>query len=101
MNVVSTKTINAYCKKYPEASNALRKWNRDIEKASFENFNQLKEVYGNASLVGDNRVIFNVVGNHFRLIVRVSFLHKNMMVKWFGAHEEYDKINPTTVSFDE
>ncbi|MDF7820743.1 type II toxin-antitoxin system HigB family toxin [Runella sp. MFBS21] len=98
-NILSTKTLNHYILIYPEAANALRKLYKEIEKSDFENFNELKTVYGNASIVGDNRVIFNILGNKYRLIVRVNFQHKRMMIKWFGTHQEYDKIDANTIEY--
>ena len=63
----------------------------------FKNFNELKKVYGNASLVGDERVVFNIMGNKYRLIVRIVFDFKAIQIKWFGTHSEYDKIDVVTV----
>ena len=65
----------------------------------FQNFNELKKVYGNASLVADDRVIFNIMGNKYRLVVRIVFEFKAIQIKWFGTHTEYDKIDVTSVQF--
>jgi mRNA interferase HigB len=65
----------------------------------FKNFNELKKVYGNASLIADDRVVFNIMGNKYRLAVRMVFEFKAIQVKWFGTHAEYDKINVTTVQY--
>jgi mRNA interferase HigB len=59
----------------------------------------LKRVYGNASLIGDERVIFNIMGNKFRLLVRVSFDFKAIQIKWFGTHAEYDRIDVKKIKF--
>jgi len=98
-NILSTKALNNYIKKYPESIDALRKLYKELEKSDFDNFNELKAVYGNASIVGDNRIIFNVVGNKYRLIIRVNFQHKRMMIKWFDTHQEYDKIDANTIEY--
>ena len=71
----------------------------ELEKANFKNFNELKKVYGNASLVGDDRVVFNIMGNKFRLVVRIVFEYKAIQVKWFGTHTEYDKIDVESIIF--
>jgi mRNA interferase HigB len=60
----------------------------------------LKAVYGNASIVANNRVIFNIKGNDFRLVVSVNFKQLAAYVIWFGTHKEYDKIQPETIDFD-
>jgi mRNA interferase HigB len=96
-NIITSRTINEYCEKYPEATQALRKWYSDFSKTDFSSTNELKSVYRNASIVGDNRVVFNIGGNKYRLVVRVSYLYKAVMIKWFGIHQEYDKIDVTTV----
>lgn len=98
-NIIANRTLNAYIDKYPEAGNALRKLYHELQQADFQSFNELKAVYGNASIVGDNRIIFNVVGNKYRLIVRVSFFHKRMLIKWFGTHQDYDKIDAATIEY--
>lgn len=67
--------------------------------AEYGSFQALKTDYGNASLVGDDRVVFNIMGNHYRLVVRLSFEYKAVQMKWFGTHAEYDKIDVKTVKY--
>ena len=98
-NIITRKTLLEYCKKYPSASTALQEWYHELVKADFKNFNDLKKVYGNASLVADDRVVFNIMGNHYRLVVRIVFEFKAIQIKWFGTHAEYDKINVSNVKF--
>lgn len=81
------------------ASVALQEWYHELVQCSFSNFNQLKKVYGNASFVADDRVVFNIMGNKYRLVVRISFEFKAIQIKWFGTHAAYDKINVTVVQF--
>jgi mRNA interferase HigB len=88
-----------YCKKYPEAGTALQEWYYELLKADYANFNELKKVYGNASLVGDDRVVFNILGNKFRLVVRMVFEYNTIQMKWFGTHAENDKIDVKLVRF--
>ena len=98
-NIIARKTLLEYCKKYPQAKNALLEWYSELVKSDFKTFNELKKIYGNASLVGDDRVVFNIAGNHFRLVVRIAFEYKAIQVKWFGTHAEYDKINVTSIKY--
>lgn len=93
MHIITTRRINQYADKYPDAAESLQTWVRVVEKANWSNMNDLKKDYPSADMVGDDRFIFNIRGNNYRLIVRISFLYKNMMVKWFGTHREYDKID--------
>lgn len=96
-NIITRKTLLAYSEKYPPAKNALYEWYHELVKSDFKNFNELKAVYGSASLVGDDRIIFNIMGNKYRLVVRIVFEYKAIQIKWFGTHKEYDKINVSTI----
>ena len=98
-NVIARKTLLDYCKRYPLASLALQEWYHELVQCDFKNFNDLKKVYGNSSLVADDRVVFNIMGNKFRLVVRIVFEFKAIQIKWFGTHEEYDKIDITRTNF--
>lgn len=84
---------------YPNASNALYDWYEKFRKLEINSFNELKSIYGNASIIKDDRVVFNIMGNKFRLVVRVVFEYKAVQIKWFGTHSEYDKIDVDTVIF--
>ncbi|GAB4028169.1 type II toxin-antitoxin system HigB family toxin [Spirosoma koreense] len=98
-NIIARRTLLDYCKLYPQAANALRQWYAELQEKEFTNFNELKAVYGNASLIADDRVVFNIMGNKFRLVVRVVFSYKTIQIKWFGTHAEYDKIDVATVQY--
>jgi len=99
MNIINRKTIIYYTKKYPVAKNQLLIWYNEILKQDFENFNELKEMYGNASIVNSQRVVFNIKGNDFRLIVSINFRRSACYTIWFGTHKEYDKINAGTIPY--
>ena len=88
-----------YAKRYPLATVALFEWYHELILADFKNFNELKTVYGNASLVSDDRVVFNIMGNRYRLVVRMVFEFKAIQIKWFGTHEEYDRITVAAIPF--
>ncbi len=98
-NIITRKTLLEYCKKHPEAAVALQNWYYELLKSNAKNFNELKKVYGNASLVGDDRVVFNILGNKYRLVVRIVFEFKAIQIKWFGTHKEYDKIDVSIISY--
>lgn len=100
MNIIAKGTINYYVEKYPLARTALISWYYAFEKASFKSFNELKDVYRNASIVANTRVIFNIKGNDFRLLVSVNFKKQAAFIIWFGTHTEYDKINVEAIAFD-
>jgi mRNA interferase HigB len=78
---------------------ALFAWYHELVISEFKSFNDLKKVYGNVSLVSDDRVVFNIMGNKYRLVVRMVFEFKAIQIKWFGTHSEYDKIDVTTIQY--
>jgi mRNA interferase HigB len=78
---------------------ALFAWYHELVISEFKSFNDLKKVYGNVSLVSDDRVVFNIMGNKYRLVVRMVFEFKATQIKWFGTHSEYDKIDVTTIQY--
>ncbi|MCE7072861.1 MULTISPECIES: type II toxin-antitoxin system HigB family toxin [Dyadobacter] len=98
-NIIARKTLLAYCVTYPQASNALREWYEEIVNAEFSSFQELKAVFAKASLVGDDRVVFNIMGNHYRLVVRIVFEYKTIQIKWFGSHSEYDKVDVKSIKY--
>ncbi len=97
-NIINRKRILWYCAQYPEAQKALLEWYHELLTSEFQSFQDLKKEYGNASIVGDDRVVFNIMGNKFRLVVRILFRYRAIQVKWFGTHAEYDKIDVTRIN---
>ena len=81
------------------ASLVLQEWYHELIQCDIKNFNELKLVYANASLVADDRVVFNIMGNKYRLVVRIVFQFKAIQIKWFGTHAEYDEVDVITTNF--
>lgn len=100
MNIIAKRAILYYIDKYPQARTSLLAWYNEFLKQEFHHFNELKAVYRNASIVANNRVIFNIKGNDYRLIAAVNFKQLATYIIWFGTHKEYDKINAETIAFD-
>lgn len=93
MNVISKKTLILFYEKYPQAKTPLEVWHSDVRKAQWESPDQIKRDYASASFLRDNRVVFNIKGNNYRLIVHIDYKRKIVRVKFIGTHSEYDKIN--------
>ncbi len=99
-NIIARRTLLDYCKRYPAAASALQQWYAELSGQEFATFNELKAVYGSVSIVADDRAVFNIMGNKYRLVVRMVFDYKTIQIKWFGTHAEYDKIDVTTVQHE-
>jgi mRNA interferase HigB len=74
----------------------LKAWYQEARKATWKNSNEVKGQYRNASIVGNNRVVFNICGNKYRLVVKINYEEQWMFVRFVGNHKEYDKIEDIT-----
>ncbi|TFF35914.1 type II toxin-antitoxin system HigB family toxin [Mucilaginibacter psychrotolerans] len=99
MRVIAIKTLKDYITEFPQAEQALLSWHEEVAAASWDNPNELKAQYRNASVLNEKRLVFNIHGNSYRLIVDIEYRLKIVFVVWFGTHKQYDKINAKTVSY--
>ena len=99
MRVIAKSRLRQYwhISRYRVAEQSLRAWYDEISKGSWKNFNELKSDYPGASIVGNGRVVFNIHGSAFRLIVKFEFRMNAVFIRFFGTHKEYDKINAAEV----
>lgn len=99
MRVIAIKTLKDYSVNYPQAEQALLSWFEESSVASWNSPNELKLQYRNASILTNKRVIFNIHGNSYRLIVDIEYRLKIVFVVWFGTHKQYDRIDAKTVGY--
>jgi mRNA interferase HigB len=91
MELLGRKILNDFKEKHPDAKSDLESWEEEIKDADWDNPHQLKERYPKATLLGKQRVVFNICWNRFRLLVAVAYKAKTMLVQKIGTHKEYDK----------
>lgn len=99
MRVIAVKTLKDFFKEFPQAEQALLAWYEEAAIAEWNTPNELKSQYRNASVLTDKRVIFNIHGNTYRLIVDIEYRLSIVFIVWFGTHKEYDKIDAKKVSY--
>jgi len=99
MVVISYKTIRDFSDKYYDAKDALNNWYRVVEKADFANFNELRAMFNSVDAVGNDRYVFNIRGNHYRLIALIQFNIRTVYILFVGTHKDYDKINAARIKF--
>ena len=99
MRVIAIKTIKEYIAEFHHAQQALLSWHEEVASALWNNPHELKDQYRNASILNEKRVVFNIHGNSYRLIVDIEYRLKIVFVVWFGTHKQYDKINAKTISY--
>ena len=93
MRVIAKRTLRVFWIKHADSEQQLTSWYRETEKADWNSINELKTEYPNASILKDNRIVFNIKGNNYRLIVKFNFEFKICWIRFIGTHAEYDKIN--------
>lgn len=97
MKVVSVATLRRFWETNPDSEQSLKAWYDEAKAASWQTPADIKARYGNASFVANNRVVFNIKGNSYRLIVAVAYQFQAVYVKFLGTHAEYDKVDAATV----
>lgn len=97
MRIISRRLLREFWEKHPDSAIALRTWFQDVERATWNTPADIKAVYRNASFLANNRVVFNIKGNHYRLVVVVVYQYGMVYVRFVGTHEEYDRIDTTTI----
>lgn len=98
MNVIARRTLKTFWEREPQAETPLRVWYAIADKANWTGPADVKERFGTAvDFVGDNRAIFDIGGNKYRLIVHFAYVYKRALIKFVGTHAEYDKIDAGTV----
>jgi mRNA interferase HigB len=99
MRIIAVKTLKDYIKEYHQAEQALLSWYDEAAFAEWGSPAELKTQYRNASILNNKRVVFNIHGNSYRLIVDIEYRLKIIFVVWFGTHKEYDKIDVKTINY--
>ena len=99
MRIIAKSTLKKYWEDNPNSESSLLDWLEIVNDCEWESPNEVKSTFGNASLVGDNRVIFNIKGNDYRLITKIDYVNKIVFTLWIGTHAEYDKINAKTIEY--
>lgn len=94
MNVPARRTLLEFAAQYPEAHVALLAWYAVASKTEFASFAEVQAVFATASWVGPEYIVFNIKGNHFRLITTVDFTFRKIRVKEFMRHSDYDRWKP-------
>ena len=97
MHVISIKKLREFWAVHADAEDALKAWFHEAEAASWGNSAELKDKYGTASIISSERVVFNICGNKYRLVVRINYASGAVFVRFVDTHRKYDKIDAETI----
>ena len=99
MRIIARRTLREFWERHSEAEQSLLDWHDMVAVQDWQNPNEIKHLYGSASIIDSNRVVFNIKGNDYRLITHIDYTFGFVFVLWIGSHSEYDKIDARTVEF--
>lgn len=97
MRIFTEKTINEYAKTHPQSKTALQDWVKKVRKAEWTCLADIKKTFNSVDYVGNQRYVFNIKGNDYRLVVVIQFRPKIIYIRFVGTHKEYDRIDCSTI----
>jgi mRNA interferase HigB len=97
VRVIAKKTLRDFWENHADCEQQLKAWYQETEKATWRTINELKKEYPSASILKDSRIVFNIKGNDYRLIVKFNFEYQISWIRFIGTHAEYDKINANEI----
>ena len=105
MRVIARSTLTRFIEKLGghkdrrAVKTALDSWFHEVKRAEWKNSSQVKASYANASIVGAERIVFNIKGNAYRLVVAVDYRRAIVFIKWVGTHKQYDAIDVRSIQY--
>lgn len=97
MRVVARKILREFWGKHPDAEQALKAWYKEASKASWDSPHSIKNEFPKASILKSGRVVFNICGNKYRLIVKLNYDRQWAFIRFIGTHQDYDKTDAENI----
>jgi mRNA interferase HigB len=98
MQIIAKRTLRAFWEQHPPAEQPLKAWYALVAAARWNSPSEVKAMFGKTvDFVADNRAIFDIGGNKYRLIVHIAYAYSRVLIKFVGTHKEYDRIDPENV----
>ena len=97
MHIITRQKLIACWKAHPEIEKALKAWEKEAEHARWQSPADIKARYRSADFLPGNRVVFNIKGNHYRLVVKIHYNTGVVYIRFVGTHEEYNQIDAETI----
>lgn len=99
MVVISKGILKDFSEKHPDAEAALTKWYNETKAADWSSFSDVKKTFNTTDAVANDRYVFDIKGNQYRLIALIIFRIRTVFILFIGTHKEYDKVNAAKVQF--
>lgn len=92
MVIISYAAIREFIHTHPRAKDALNNWHRYVNRADWPDFHQMKRMFNHVDAIGNDRYVFNIRGNHYRLIALIFFDIRTVYIRFVGTHSDYDSL---------
>jgi mRNA interferase HigB len=99
MVIISKTILKEFGQKHPDAEIGLEKWYDDTKRANWKNFTDVKKTFNTVDGVGNDRYVFDIKGNQYRLIALIIFKVRTVFILFVGTHKKYDKVNANKITF--
>jgi len=93
LRIIAKRTLREFWEDHADSEQYLKTWYETVKNSNWKSPNEVKMTYINASILKNNRVVFNIHGNKYRLIVKINYYAKIVFIRFIGTHKQYDKIN--------
>jgi len=90
--IISQRIINEFAKEYPLAADPLNRWYKQVEMAGWRHFGDVKQTFNTADFIGNDRYVFDIGGNNYRLVAMIHFRKRTLYIRFIGTHKQYDQI---------
>ena len=99
MRIITKKRLKDFweVKKYMDSEQSLKDFIENVKNSEWKNSNEVKDVFRNCSIVGDNRIVFNICGNKYRLVTHINYVTQIVYIRFIGTHKQYDEIDVKTI----
>ena len=97
MRIIAKKTLREFWERHADAQQSLQSWYADVQQADWKSTAEVKSMYRNVSFVANNRAVFNIKGNKYRVIVAIHYEYRIVYIRFVGTHAEYDTVDAATV----
>lgn len=95
--ILSKSSLRKFWEKHPDSEQYLKTWYERVRNSDWKSPNDIKNAYASASIISDNRVVFNIKGNRYRLVVKFNYARQWAFIRFIGTHEEYNNINASKI----
>lgn len=95
--IIAKRTLRTFWEKHADSEQYLKTWFETVKNASWNSPNEVKQTYVTASIIKDSRVVFNIKGNSYRLVVKFNYRRQWAFIRFVGTHSDYDKIDAGTI----